>query len=453
MYITGTSIVKTITLNKTLYASPYMVVNDQEYTKHYYIEGERICSKIGSGFGSPLEPPPLDYNPSGDKGVPFPTQLWNLVIRGIQCTGGNTKNIYITPNFSVADTVIINRERENHQYFYHPDHLGSSSFITNRAGNAIEHLQYLPYGETFVSQRSGNYDTPYKFSGKEKDDETQYSYFGARYYDSDLSIWLSVDPMADQNFGISPYNYCHNNPVIIIDPDGMNDGWVQTSDGIYWDKNINSQDDFNKSGITGKYLGQTGFGKDANSNSNIFYSGSGEKQVLLSAVEVVGSRTDIAPIESNSGSNTVDIFSHPSDNLKDDPLQYGIKELLASTEDFLFGWAKQAGQNLNVATDNSNSTNDRVNAGVNAAILIGFGLPSEGEFSYKPPKNWKNPNILPKGPKGGYVDVLENIWTQAKGSNIQGERHWDVQLSKKGQQRYNTTKSHINVNSKGQICH
>jgi RHS repeat-associated protein len=62
--------------------------------------------------------------------------------------------------------------------------------------------------------------TPYTFSGKEKDAETGYSYFGARYYDSDLSIWLSVDPMSDKYPSMSPYNYCADNPVILVDPDG-----------------------------------------------------------------------------------------------------------------------------------------------------------------------------------------------------------------------------------------
>ena len=47
-----------------------------------------------------------------------------------------------------------------------------------------------------------------------------YSYFGARYYDSDLSIWLSVDPMASEYPNLSPYAYCAWNPVMLSDPDG-----------------------------------------------------------------------------------------------------------------------------------------------------------------------------------------------------------------------------------------
>ena len=59
------------------------------------------------------------------------------------------------------------------------------------------------------------------FIEKERDSETGFSYFGARYYDSDiLSGWLSVDPMADKYPNISPYAYCANNPIRLVDPDG-----------------------------------------------------------------------------------------------------------------------------------------------------------------------------------------------------------------------------------------
>lgn len=62
--------------------------------------------------------------------------------------------------------------------------------------------------------------TSYTFSAKEKDSETNLSYFGARYYSSDLSIWLSVDPMSDKYPSLSPYVYCKNSPVVLFDPDG-----------------------------------------------------------------------------------------------------------------------------------------------------------------------------------------------------------------------------------------
>ena len=58
------------------------------------------------------------------------------------------------------------------------------------------------------------------FSAKERDAETGLSYFGARYYSGDLSIWLSVDPQAAKYPSLSPYVYCADNPVRLVDPNG-----------------------------------------------------------------------------------------------------------------------------------------------------------------------------------------------------------------------------------------
>jgi RHS repeat-associated protein len=67
--------------------------------------------------------------------------------------------------------------------------------------------------------------------------DIKYTYFGSPYYDCDLSIWLSVDPMAQERSWLSPYNYCQWNPVMRIDPSGMVDGWYvdETGSVIGWD--------------------------------------------------------------------------------------------------------------------------------------------------------------------------------------------------------------------------
>ena len=73
-------------------------------------------------------------------------------------------------------------------------------------------------------------------SGKEKDSETGYHYFGARYYNSDLSLWLSVDPMSDKYPSLSPYNYCAWNPMKLVDPDGaeMDDWEIDRKGQLHW---------------------------------------------------------------------------------------------------------------------------------------------------------------------------------------------------------------------------
>jgi RHS repeat-associated protein len=71
-----------------------------------------------------------------------------------------------------------------------------------------------------VSQSCVLFADIFTFSAKEKDSETGLSYFGSRHYSSDLSIWLSVDPMSGKYPSLSPYVYCANNPVRVVDPDG-----------------------------------------------------------------------------------------------------------------------------------------------------------------------------------------------------------------------------------------
>ena len=107
-----------------------------------------------------------------------------------------------------------------------------------------------------------NAETPPKYpkssTGKERDSETGFSYFGARYYDSDiLTGWLSVDPMADKYPSLSPYAYCGWNPVKLVDPDGeeivpylIYDDKLKKIE--IWDDN-NTPDDYNDDLFFGEY--------------------------------------------------------------------------------------------------------------------------------------------------------------------------------------------------------
>ena len=150
--------------------------------------------------------------------------LYQMLERDQTCANLDPELQSINDLYSVSQN-----DPEPDRYFYHTDYLGSSSWITDASGNINQHLQpacrrgrYLPFGEDFIY----SWDVPYTFSGKEKDKETGYSYFGARYYNSELSVWLSrklsgVDPMADKYPSMSPFMYTAGNPVMLKDPNGM----------------------------------------------------------------------------------------------------------------------------------------------------------------------------------------------------------------------------------------
>ena len=85
--------------------------------------------------------------------------------------------------------------------------------------------RYARYAEPLPPRPTANYslltaNSSFAFSAKERDSETGLSYFGSGYYSSDLSVWLSVDPMAAKYPSLSPYVYCADNPVRLVDPNG-----------------------------------------------------------------------------------------------------------------------------------------------------------------------------------------------------------------------------------------
>ncbi len=144
------------------------------------------------------------------------TGVYYVMLRGIDC-----QDIF------ADDQDRGKLHQKNRPYFhsyYHSDHLGSSSLITDSVGNITQQLEYLPYGEVFLEKRNedvgADYFTPYKFNGKELDEETGLYYYGARYMNPRLSIWYATDPMQEKFPDISSYGYCKNNPVIKVDPLG-----------------------------------------------------------------------------------------------------------------------------------------------------------------------------------------------------------------------------------------
>ena len=106
-------------------------------------------------------------------------------------------------------------------------HINTAIFLSCRASSldGAGLLSRITATHPVLPQYSVQYslltaNSSFTFSAKEKDSETGLSYFGSRYYSSDLSIWLSVDPMSDKYASLSPYVYCANNPVRLVDPNG-----------------------------------------------------------------------------------------------------------------------------------------------------------------------------------------------------------------------------------------
>ena len=178
--------------------------------------------------------------------------MWTLhTDSGNSVYGGQTAK-----NICLGDTRIVTKlnsgdeptynEEYYKQYYYHSDHLGSATLISDYKGDEYQRIEYTPYGETWV-EKTGNTGLeylPYKFTGKEIDEETGLYYYGARYLDPRYSRWISTDPALGEyipgdgkataseagslpgmggifnTVNLQLYHYAGNNPVKYTDPDG-----------------------------------------------------------------------------------------------------------------------------------------------------------------------------------------------------------------------------------------
>lgn len=123
---------------------------------------------------------------------------------------------------------IPNDTTKEETFFFHSDHLGSTSYITDDKGNITQYDAYLPYGELLADEHSSSEDMPYKFNGKEMDSEIGLYYYGARYMNPVISIWNTPDALIEAKPFVSSYTYCLGNPILLIDPDG---NWERNSNG------------------------------------------------------------------------------------------------------------------------------------------------------------------------------------------------------------------------------
>lgn len=141
-------------------------------------------------------------------------------------------------------------------------------WITDSIGTPIQHMQYLPYGEPYINQHPFGYSERFTFTGKERDEETGYGYFGARYMDHELmTSFLSVDRYADKYPSISPYAYCAWNPIKLIDPTGDTCKFASKDDEAYIKKLLDRN-----SGVYSEEFAEK-YNKLEESTHNYYYEG------------------------------------------------------------------------------------------------------------------------------------------------------------------------------------
>ena len=270
--------------NFTLYPASILSVNKNRFTKHYFLGDKRVASRIGTGLfnnvygrnGSYVTAGQQDYaermnqiqkqketyykqqgiapgvptekGAYGDPentGVGYNAVLTELGNHDVPQGWVQTPRPNTTPNTNPGPPVswndpsnpddpqagygyIPNDTTKEETFFYHSDHLGSTSYITDDKGNITQYDAYLPYGELLVDEHSSSEDMPYKFNGKEMDSETGLYYYGARYMNSVISIWNTPDALIEAKPFVSSYTYCLGNPILLIDPDG---NWERNSNG------------------------------------------------------------------------------------------------------------------------------------------------------------------------------------------------------------------------------
>ena len=360
--------VLTNTRRFTIYPSAYMTVHDGGlYTTHVYIGTERIASRTVSdpdAQGVSFEENDLagqnvftdiDYDGQCDSmslvmmsnyehfGLPYNgenrhaeegEEMVSTQPRGgaAGSSGGlaasGPRHYWMMADADDADTDdgegggpsrgpsrASNVDYNGSRYYYHSDHLGSSSLITDATGAITQQLDYLPYGEVFLEKRSQDpdvdYFTPYRFNGKELDEETGLYYYGARYMNPRLSIWYGTDPMQEKYPNVCSYCYTFNNPIRYSDPNGQ-DGWDEvkgfgaaiidnvtgglTNIRSFAGKHVSNPADFNKGLVAGDIASISLGAWEGSTGAGMVVSGSTVTTVGLSTLAPSGGASSVVVV-------------------------------------------------------------------------------------------------------------------------------------------------------------
>lgn len=136
--------------------------------------------------------------------------------------------------------------------WYLKDHLGNNRVFANESGNVLAAYDYDPFGVDISVLSSGfppfptfpsPQGSPYKYGGKEWNTTTSTYDFEARQMSPSFHRFTTMDPLAEKYYGVSPYAYCVDNPILFVDPDGR-DGYVGNNGEYKWFDDNSSQGSF-----------------------------------------------------------------------------------------------------------------------------------------------------------------------------------------------------------------
>jgi RHS repeat-associated protein len=196
------------------------LIKDSEYYYQYnsYNQLERV--RINNASGTVLEE--YFYDENGDRAIKV--HYFNSTVNETVYYYGdyvrvvNASGVFDTIEFYHGDKLIAERKNDSTMLFFHPDHLGSTSLITNSTGGAVDETFYEPFGAVL----SGGNVSRFDYTGKETD-LTDLEYFGARYYNPQIGKWTQPDTTLQDVYNPqlnNRYTFVRNNPFTNFDPDG-----------------------------------------------------------------------------------------------------------------------------------------------------------------------------------------------------------------------------------------
>ena len=130
----------------------------------------------------------------------------------------NSEGIFNYTYIYEGETLVARINPDGSKYFYHPDHLGSTTLITDESGNVVEDNYYLPYGELV-----GESDEKRLYENKEFDSDGGQYFYNARYYDPYKSMFVQPDSIIPNVYDpqqLNRYAFERGNPYSFVDPSG-----------------------------------------------------------------------------------------------------------------------------------------------------------------------------------------------------------------------------------------